>query len=83
VCCQGVEERADVLFIKVGQWAFPDSGEFKDHILSCDVNKINKTMELYAQWILLLFHSYRGLRDLCPCKANTIFPFVYETMRVA
>jgi hypothetical protein len=35
-------------------------------MLSCNVSKINSAMEQYAEWMLLLFYSYRCSTDLCP-----------------
>ena len=46
--------------------------------MTCDVSEINNTMEQYAESMLLLFHSYRGLMDLQPVVSNDRFPFVMK-----
>ena len=75
---QGVSKRPKALFIKVNQWIFPDSAAFKGNILTCDVSEINSAMEQYAQWMLLLLHSYRSMQDLSPDMCDSKFPFVLK-----
>jgi hypothetical protein len=66
LCREGVAERAEPLFIKVAQWTFPDTESFKENILTCAFSEINDAIEQYAEWLLLLFQSYRSIQDLCP-----------------
>lgn len=75
---QGVSKRSTALLIKVDQWTFPDSAAFKGNFLTCDESQINIAMEQYAEWMLLLLHSYRSLKDLSPVMSNTRFPFVMK-----
>jgi hypothetical protein len=35
-------------------------------------------MEQYAEWMLILFHSYRRREDLLPLQPWTDFPFVMK-----
>ena len=78
-CRQGVSPRTDPLDMKIPQWMFPDTARFKNNILTCAPTEINKDMEMYAENILLLFHSYRSMEDLRPVPNQGVpFPYVMK-----
>ena len=80
-CRQGVYEKKEFGFIKVSQWSFPDTANFKADILTCDVSKLNSFMETYAELVLTLFHPHRSPEDL-KVAYNTIYPFTMKLREV-
>lgn len=81
-CRQGVAEREESLYIKVSQWTFPDTAQFKFNILSCANSDISAPMESYAKFMLLLFYPYRRQKDLEPLQPWTSWPYVMKLREV-
>lgn len=76
-CSQGVKAREDDTYAKVPQWAFPDTQQFRDNILTCADDKINRAMELYAQMVLTLLLPHRHFGEL-QCPDNPIHPYTHK-----
>jgi hypothetical protein len=82
-CRQGVQPHAKGrLDIKVSQWSFPDTAQFKNNILTCPASAINQSMEEYAYTMLLLFHHYRSHEDLLPAVTAASFPYVMKLREI-
>ena len=78
-CRQGVGARDKPLGIKVSQWLFKDTARFMgNNVLTCANSEMNAAMEDYAEWILLLFHSYRQKEDLKPLHPWTSYPHIVK-----
>ena len=82
-CRQGVQRRANGrLDIKVSQWSFPDTAQFKNDILTCPASAIHQSMEEYAYTMLLLHHHYRSHEDLLPSVTAGSFPYVMKLREI-
>ena len=78
-CAAACQSRLD---IKVSQWSFPDTAQFKNNILTCPASAINQSMEEYAYTMLLLFHHYRSHEDLLPSVTAGSFPYVMKLREI-
>ena len=63
-CRQGVGVRLLRGYIKLAQWMFPDTADFKSSIIDCHVSVINKKMEVYSQVVMSLLLPHRSSEDL-------------------
>ena len=77
ICKQGVRNRDVDVLIKVPQWAFPDSADFRESILTCADDDVNRTMETFAQLCLTLLVPHRSNGDL-QCTQSTKFPYTFR-----
>ena len=68
---QGVKRRDRNRLVKVYQFAFPDTAEFKGCILDADT-PITDITEKYSKLVLLLFYPFRHLQDICPAGSYTL-----------
>lgn len=63
-CKQGVGVRLLRGYIKLAQWMFPDTADFKGSIIDCEPSSINSKMEVYAQVVMTLLCPHRSKADL-------------------
>lgn len=63
-CKQGVGVRELRGHIKLAQWMFPDTADFKGSIIDCHDSVINNKMEVYSQVVMTLLLSHRSSEDL-------------------
>ena len=78
-CSHGSMMREEPTFIRVSQWMFPDTAEFRENILTCDEKDFNQKMEEYAQLVLCLFMPHRGKQDL---MGEGSFPYIRKFRQV-
>lgn len=64
-------------YIKVPQWAFPDSEQFRNSILTCSDSDINRAMETYSQLVLTLLVPHRHCGEL-KCPNSATFPYCHK-----
>ena len=71
-CSQGLQLRDAPILMRVSQWMFPDTAEFKADMLVCDPTAFARWMEEYAQLILCLFVPHRCKEDIMAEGGRTV-----------
>ena len=74
-CSQGLQLRDAPALMRVSQWMFPDTAEFKADMLVCDPTAFTRRMEECAQLVLCLFVPHRCKEDLM-AEGGVQFPHI-------